>query len=200
MPARWYTQGVPATRSGALLLAGAIVASCAPPPPTGADGPAEQARAAADALAPDRLRIHPLTRITRITRETSGKTGAVETQLACHLELKDRFGHAVKALGRMRIELYRPTSSEPGGVGGGVVENQDLVWEVDLRDPEKNALLYDDLVTRTYALHLGGLPEWVVRWSAGESHEPWITIKATFTAVDCLGHERRLESTYRLQK
>lgn len=160
---------------------------------TGPDGSPASAPIDADSLAADRLRIHPL---TRFSRETAGSASS-ELQLVCHLELKDRYGHNLKSLGRARVELYRPVSAEPGAA---MVETQDLVWEVDLRDADKNALLYDDLVTRTYVLQLGGLPEWVVRWHAGESREPWVTLKANFLAINCLGKERRLEATYRIQR
>jgi hypothetical protein len=190
-----------------LPVLGAMLRGCgAAPPAVTIDRGAAQVAAAAgpatqsagldlDALAPARLRIHPLTRLTR-EPVASAESPEWETQLACHLEFKDRFGHNVKALGTLRVELYRPT---PGDSGAAVSENQELVWDLDLRDPDANSLLYDDLVTRTYIVYLGGLPDWAARWAAGEAREPWVTLRATFTTADCDGRERLLEATYRLQ-
>jgi hypothetical protein len=48
------------------------------------------------------------------------------------------------------------------------------VWDVDLADPDRNALLYDDLVTRTYTITLGGLPE------TSPDDPPTLTAEFTF--------------------
>jgi len=143
------------------------------------------ARGAA-ALEADRLEVHPLTRLTR--------TPAGELQLALHLDPKDRYGHSTKALGRVRVELYRPGGGDVGSAGGGA-ETQELVWDVDLRDAASNALLYDDMVTRTYVLHLGGLPGWMEEWVAGRGREPWITLKVRFSGATGV-----LEAGYRMQR
>lgn len=204
------------SRAGAALilaplpaLIACILAACGAPAPGGRPFDSSPASPSSppdvDALSPDRLRILPLTRLSREPAPPTRAAGdapatptggtAADLHLIVHLELKDRFGHATKALGRLRIELYRPASDEPGS---SLVETQDQVWELDLTDPDRNALLYDDLVTRSYALRLGGVPDWVVRWSAGESREPWVTLKATFLALDCAARERRLEAVYRM--
>src|SRR5205809_166521 len=97
-----------------------------PTPPATAPPPAP-----APPLAPERLRIHPLTRVT-----TEATPDGPQQQIVCHLELKDRFGHSVKALGRLRVELYRPATAD---AGSPVSETQELIWDIDLRDPVENA-------------------------------------------------------------
>ena len=147
------------------------------------------------ALLPERLRIHPL---TRFLREESGRL-----DLIVHLELRDRFGQAVKGLGLARIELYRPT-----GIAGSGAATQEAVWEVDLRDPDANAEGYDDLITRTYTLPLTDLPESIDHWvgQSGPEGSPatggldWLLLKAYFTFRDSAAQEHHLEATYRMSR
>ncbi len=172
------------TASSSPLLRGTAPGN-APPGSSDAAGRADPA--AADALLPDRIRLHPLTRLTRAA------DGSL--QIACHVELRDRFAHACKGLGRLRVELYRPG---PDAASGG--ETQELVWNIDLRDPDANALVYDDLVTRTYVVYLGGLPEWVQQLAAAKSREPWLTLQAYFTLTNSRGRDIMLQTTYRLTR
>lgn len=95
-------------------------------------------------FAPERLRVHPLTRIVR--QEESGRT-VVEA----HIELLDHWGDSTKWLGVLAMELYRPGA---GGAAGG--QEQVNVWNLDLTDPEANAQAYDR-VTRTYRATLTGV-------------------------------------------
>ncbi len=106
-------------------------------------------------LEPDRLVIHPLTRI--------GIDAAGDPVIVCHFDLRDDYGQPVRALGLARVELFRPGSEFADGS-----QIQDLVWRTDLTTPEANARHYDGLVTRTYTLSLGGLPEWLLAWHRGE--------------------------------
>ena len=150
-----------------------------------------------DSLLPARVRIHPL---TRLSRESAGGAQA-QWQIACHVELRDKSGHVVKGLGRLRLELYRPTSEGSGGP-----ETQDAVWNIDLRDPSENARIYDDLVTRTYTIYLASLPGWLQQWAAQGEEEAsasapaWVTLKAYFISIDASGRERVIQSSYRLQR
>ena len=144
---------------------------------------------------PERLRIHPLSRLERDERG--------ELRLTCHLEVVDRWGQSVKWLGRVRVELYQPTNpgGEPGeqpAMSGG--ERQSKYWEVDLTEPAQNALMYDDLVTRSYILPLVDLPDWVGKLEQGTSREPWLTLRAYFVSSDKRGRERILETSARIRR
>lgn len=149
-------------------------------------------------LLPDRIRVQPL---TRVAADGPGMAPAGEPRVVCHVELLDRFGHGVKALGVMRVELYRPA-----GASGGGGETQELVWTVDLSDPADNAAYFDGLVGRAYVVNLVGLPGWLAAWTrAGGTQsesptdlDPWATIRVTFTFIDHTGQTRRVSDTFRL--
>lgn len=157
-----------------------------------------------DVLLPSKVRIHPL---TRLERAPGSPTDSNTWQIACHIELRDAFGHSTKGLGRVRVELYRPVSDRPGGP-----EAQDAVWNIDLRDPRENASVYDDLITRTYTVYLASLPHWLEEWATRMEErrqddasapgnavgEGAILLKAYFMTYDRTGRERVFESTYRL--
>jgi len=101
----------------------------------------------ADPFEPERVSLHPL---TQLVRSASG-----EESIEAYIELFDRFGHGVKALGTVVFELYE---SSPTGGGGGGGADQLRRWNIDLTDPEANARPYDR-VTRTYRFTLLGIPE-----------------------------------------
>ncbi|MGQ0628745.1 MAG: hypothetical protein ACT4PL_11680 [Phycisphaerales bacterium] len=163
------------------------------PGPRGNKKPSGEAMLAL--VEPARIRIHPLSRLERDDRGI--------LRLTSHLELADAAGHSTKWLGRVRIELYRPaaagaeTGDSPALSGG---ETQAKFWEVDLTDPAQNALVYDDLVTRTYILPLVDLPEWVAKLQQGASREPWLTLRAYFITWDAGGRERILETSARIRR
>jgi len=97
-------------------------------------------------FAPVRLQVHPLAHLD-VDQENV-------VRLICHVELKDRWGDTTKARGLLRLELYRPgVDTRPD------LLIQELSWELDLRDLEMNAAIFDP-ATRTYRLQLGGLPSW----------------------------------------
>jgi hypothetical protein len=146
------------------------------------------------ALAPARIRIHPL---TRLERDAKG-----QLRLVCYLELGDQWGHPCKWLGFARVELYRPSDAmlDTGGGAAAGGERQENIWNVDLADPEKNAITYD-WVTHTYRLELVGLPGWVEQLSRGESREPWATVRAYFLAAAPSGEgEKRMEASFRIRR
>ncbi len=97
-------------------------------------------------FAPVRLQVHPLTHLD------VDPEGVV--RLICHVELKDRWGDTTKAKGLLRLELYRPVEAARPDL-----QSQELSWDLDLRDLELNAALFDP-ATRSYRLQLGGLPGW----------------------------------------
>lgn len=198
--------------AAALFVIGACATEPAPsraplPPASGpragqADGRGPR-NGDADALLPERMRIHPL---TRVTRDPEG-----EPQLALHLELKDRYGHNIKALGYLRVELSgagqdAAAAGDPTGGADDDARPRSVYWEIDLRDPERNALMYDDLISRTYLIHLGGLPPWVIAWAegaAGAPTDPWLNLHATFIPYDPASTsnvDRTLRADHRLER
>lgn len=187
--ALWLSGCGPRERGGvATIPAGAELEATRPP----------EANRVADALAPSRLRIHPL---TRLERDAAG-----DLRIVCHLELADRFSHSGKWLGVARVELYRPgdrpagdgpVGASPSSVRGD--DRQDTVWDVPLTDAARNAELYD-WVSRTYILPLGDLPAWVEAVSEGRSRDDTMTLRAYFTLLDGGGRERVLKADYRLRR
>lgn len=97
-------------------------------------------------FAPVRLQVHPLTHLD-VDQDNV-------VRLVCHIEIKDRWGDTTKAKGLLRLELYRPVEAARPDL-----QTQELSWELDLRDLELNAALFDP-ATRSYRLQLGGLPAW----------------------------------------
>lgn len=153
------------------------------------------------AIPPATIAIHPLTRI--------GADSAGNPALLLYLEVHDEFGQTIKALGRVRVELYRPgfARPEPQTVSTGdnpispdTVQPRDQAWDVDLTEPNRNARMFDDLVTRTYTFPLGGLPSWLTDWSRGGSAASGPTITVSFTFRDADGTERTLRAGYRLSR
>lgn len=147
------------------VLTVSLSTGCAAQGAGGPDGRSD----GADPLRPDRLAIHPL---TRIGTDAQGKPVIV-----CHFELRDSYAQPVRALGIVRVELFRPGSEFADGS-----QIQDLVWRNDLTSAEENAKHFDGLVTRTYTLSLGGLPEWLLAWREGEGGAGAVspTIRVTF--------------------
>jgi len=88
---------------------------------------------------PTRMRLHPLTRLTR--DEQSG-----EPLVECRIEFQDSEDQTSKAVGQLTLQIY-PDSTTP--LGSGALET----WNQDLRDLELNRRQYDD-VTRTYLFRL----------------------------------------------
>ncbi len=96
-------------------------------------------------FAPKRLRVHPLTALSR--------DDANQRIITLYVELFDAWGDSVKAVGLLTAEV----------VEGGL-ENEERRWNVDLFDMEINGPAYDEH-TRTYRFLLGDLPDWVVEGS-----------------------------------
>ncbi|MBY0310694.1 MAG: hypothetical protein K2W85_01350 [Phycisphaerales bacterium] len=103
-----------------------------------------------------RLSVHDLTRVS-IDADDRG-------ELRVHVALSDAEGGAIRPLGVFKVSLYRP--ADPGAGGA---QKLDKFWEVDLRDPVKNAAAYDGFITRTYVLELRDVPEWVRQWARGDA-------------------------------
>jgi len=141
-----------------------------------------------DAFAPARLRVHPLTRITR-----DGKGAPV---FVCHIVLRDALGQVARCLGVAQVELVG-ADAQGKPVGAAL-----RVWQVDLRDPLENAAAFDDVVTRTYALHLGAPPEEAAKFAdaVGSTDGPALAVRARFVYKDAEGVARQLEAVAPLRE
>lgn len=119
-------------------------------------------------FAPGRVRIHPLSRVQR----------EPEALLILHLEMLDPWGDTTKGVGLVRI-------------AAGPERGSAMQWEIDLRDAELNASLYD-ASTRTYRLQLRGL--------AAPRGEGEINVRIEFVGPGPDGRERTLtdETTVRV--
>jgi len=155
--------------------------------PAGADaGPSEMA-ATRNPFAPTAVRIYPLTHLTR-----DPEHGEV---IMCHVELKDRWGDAVKAVGELEIQLFSyPTD--------GSALRQEATWPVpEMAQPDVNSALFDP-ATRTYRLRLGRVPGWVrdmiarreavARGETPRGERRRLLLKAVFRAADPQGRESTL--------
>ena len=135
--------------------------------------------------------IHPLTRIgTDITGTPA---------ILLHMDIRDRFDQSIKALGTLRAQLVTQ-----GATATGSSDEDGRIWDVDLRNAQVNAIMYDDLVTRTYTVPLGGLPDWLIAWSREQHvddptapHADRPDLRIWFTITDGRG-ERTLRATRRL--
>ena len=148
---------------GVVGLGGVMVCGCAgvevePPPRAGMGSGAGAGVGGGDGVrgvggsdgdgpfAPEALRVHPLTGF--VVMEETG-----ERRLEAHLELTDAWGHVVKGLGRVTLELYDDRG--PIGRGGGASQLQR--WVLDLEDAGASSEPFDR-VTRTYRFTLIGIP------------------------------------------
>jgi hypothetical protein len=121
----------------------ALVAGCdlAPKAPARSAG----VGSAAWPFAPERIEVHPLSRLVTI----GGQPGRIEA----HILMRDRYGDDTKGLGELLLELY----SDEGPVTGVGEARQMMVWRFDLANLEANDEAYDN-VTRTYRLNLADVP------------------------------------------
>lgn len=165
--------------AGAVCLAGA----CAVRPQGVYRGVRVDPAALINPFAPVEMQIHPL---TRIDRDASGRLWII-----CHIELRDVWGDPSKGVGAMQIQLYRPIGARP--LGQGI---QELKWDVDLSDMERNARLYDP-ATRTYRLALKDQPEWLAE--APEAGASRAVLRAVFTTAGPLGEPLVLQHELLLQ-
>ncbi|HRQ73228.1 MAG TPA: hypothetical protein PLU35_09395 [Phycisphaerales bacterium] len=164
----------------------AFVPGCAITPAGSDAGPSEMA-AMRNPFAPTAIRIYPLTHLTR-----DPEHGDV---IMCHVELKDRWGDAVKAVGELEVQLFSyPTD--------GSTLRQEAAWPVpEMAQPDVNSALFDP-ATRTYRLRLGSVPGWVrdmiARRAAVERGETpqgqrrRLLLKAVFRTVDPQGRDSTL--------
>ncbi len=165
--------------AGAALVAGG--GGC------GGFGEARRQRQSGGTFTPEAIRIHPLTHIEVAppAEEGSGKRrgGGDASMLILHLEVTDGWSDTIKAMGSLRVDLFRPGA----GVAPGI-ETQTLAWDVtDLMEPETNSRRFDR-ATRTYRLPLRG-PAWMATWldreaAARENRPAWLKVRAVFQPLE----------------
>ena len=138
-------------------------------------------------FAPMSLRIYPLTHL--------GEEPGGEAAIICHIELRDRWGDSVKALGKLQVQLYRPRA----GLDASTAE-QILKWDVPLENERQNAALYDP-ATQTYRLALGGLPDWIAERAdlAANRQTLRLELRAVFQTLGPNGEERVLRDAMVLE-
>lgn len=117
-------------------------------------------------FAPMASRLHPLTR----WRDDEGGRPVIEARFG----LLDKYGLDVRSLGEATFTLSR-------------VDGPEMRWELDLRDPDRNALENFDPVTRLYIAPLA--------LARGEEPEPNATLRLVFVTPD----GRSLASEFRLE-
>lgn len=146
-------------RAVSVVALTASLAGCgAPGAPSAAPGSATRTPAGECPFEPVVVRVHPLTHVDA----RSPGVAADKCLLVLHLELRDRFGDAVKGVGDLKVELYKPG---PGTSPG--MEAQALVWEVSaFAQAETNSARFDP-ATRTYRLPLVA-DRWVTQWLSPE--------------------------------
>jgi hypothetical protein len=172
------------------LLTVCLLSACAPTRSPSADlgGPLPPA-AASDELLPAHLTIHPLTRL--------GLDPEGHTALIAHIELRDRYNQVARALGRFRLRALPADVADAGDAPA------DSTWVIDLTTPDRNALMFDDLITRTYTLTLGDLPPWLIAWGnqvgprGPNAASPLLVVEFNF--ADSEGRTRVLSDTARLE-
>ncbi len=131
------------------IASACLIVGCAPRPATPtADQSTRTPAQSANLFAPVRVQIHPLTRFVWL--EAPGAVPHIEA----HIELLDRWGLPVRALGELRfVARFSPqttrtiSKSEPDFTGKAT-------WSVDMTDPERNAADLYDRIVRTYRISL----------------------------------------------
>lgn len=169
----------------ALWLVGVCVcvgcSSPGTPGGSGGDGPAQggDGGRSASGAAPFAASRAVISGLTHFDRTADGSW-----EIVLHLELIDRFGDRVKAVGLLSARLF-------------VGATERVSWDLDLSDPERNSAYFDP-ATGTYRVRLGDLPEAVVAVAAGRGPEPSAVLGVAFATADARGRERSLRDEFRL--
>lgn len=159
-------------------------------------------------FAPRVMEIHPL---TRVTKDPRGKP-----VLVAHIEIRDQWGDTTKAVGKLRLELYRVEGGLAGSAGrltqelrtqlntirgdgpvtlGRISGRQEARWDVDLADLVMQRLY--DPATRTYRLELDGIPDWLMADPAN-ANDATAVLRGVLSTSGPKGEPQTLESLYAL--
>ena len=128
-------------------------------------------------FAPKTIALHPL---TRVDRDPSGLP-----MIVAYMDVRDEWDDPSKAVGTLQVQLYRPVG---GPVSGA--DEQELTWDLDLSDLDRNARLYDP-VTHMYRLPLIEAPAWVLPEAGRDA--PRLRLRAVLSTFGPAGEPRQLE-------
>ncbi len=134
--------------------------------------------------------------LTRIGVDTSG-----DPTIFLHLEFRDAMQRVVKAYGKVRVELYQSADGTP--VEATTPQTLVRTWDDDFTDPVRNALAFDEMITRTYKINLGGPPEALVKWarkdgSGAGANAPTLIVQ--FLPAAATSTDQALRATYTLTR
>ena len=140
--------------------------------------------------APAKIVVSPLTRV--------GIDSGGDAAVFLHLDFRDPAEKSIKAFGKLRVELFQSVAP-PAASADANAPQPARSWDADLADPVRNALSYDEMITRTYTINLGGVPEWLVHWARHEADAP-----APSLGVQCIpvntSDSQPLRTTYTLTR
>jgi hypothetical protein len=162
---------------------------------SGATNDGSPGTGSAHPFAPATLRIHPLTQIDTDARAADG-TPDPRPRLVVFMELKDRFGDTVKALGTFHAELIRPGEGALPAMEQPVME-----WdEASFASPEANSGRFDP-ATRMYRIQLTG-PDWLKTWKSEGKGGPagWLKLRVVYSTTNTDGDPVVLEDVYVFQR
>ena len=175
------------TRAG-VMIAVVMFSGCMSAPRERVD----EVRFAANPFAPKSVRVHPLTQIDPAPKRADGTPDPLP-RIIVHLEVKDRFGDTVKALGTFHADLFRS-----GATSTSAMEQKVADWtEASFMDAERNTGRFDP-ATRTYRIQLTA-PSMVGAWKAGRE-QGGLRLRVTYTTGDEAGREVVLEDSYNLPR
>ncbi len=157
-----------------------LLSACASRPKSALAG--AHAEGVSGPFAPAAISIHPL---TRVDRDAAGVVWII-----CHVELRDAWGDTCKGTGKLQVQLYRPVGGRASGLG-----SQELTWDIDLSDLDRNASFYDP-PTRTYRFPLQNAPAWVADVLDPDNHEARVRLRAVLNCTGSRGEPRFLQDEY----
>lgn len=141
--------------------------------------------------APAKVVVSPLTRV--------GIDASGDAAIFLHIDFRDNEDRSMKAFGKLRAELFQGAAPAPTPAADPSAAQPARSWDADLADPVRNALSYDEMITRTYTINLGGVPEWLFRWSRHEADAPAPTIVVQFIPTNSTDPQP-LRTTYTLTR
>lgn len=139
---------------------------------------------------PTKVVVSPLTRV--------GIDPSGDAALFLHIDFRDSEDRSIKAFGLLRAELFQAAAPATPAADPSAAQPA-RSWDADLADPVRNSLSYDEMITRTYTINLGGIPEWLVRWSRHEADGSAPTIVVQFIPKNS-SDTKPLRTTYTLTR
>lgn len=130
------------------------------------------------------IAVHPL---SRVGESVSGRV------LVVHLQVLDAEGRPTRSSGPLRVELRRGKAGarlDEAEIARLLGQAAERVWDVTLDSGLNPQTRFDALVTQTYVLEFGGLPEWAEQWASDArsdrqlaENQPVLTVRLTPPSV-----------------